>query len=184
MAFERDVPKEARPSTLRYPLKTNMISKNQHQIRHEGIDLKKLRKLRIDALKSDPIAFGEKYEVAANRSSDKWDSWFSERTKGKSRIFIIESKGRYIGMCGITIENDQNPQAYLWGVYIKPNERSKGLGRNLMLAVLEHTELIKIPMLAIRVDKENQKALLFYESMGFKIVRGRSKIIEMKLNFW
>jgi ribosomal protein S18 acetylase RimI-like enzyme len=160
-----------------------MISKNQYQIRHDGIDLRKLKKLRIDALKSDPIAFGEKYEVAANRSSDKWDSWFSERTKGKSRIFIVESKGRYIGMCGLIIENDQNPEAYLWGVYIKPNERNKGLGRNLMLAVLEHTELMKIPVLAIRVEKDNQKALSFYKSLGFKVASSSSRAIGMNIIF-
>jgi ribosomal protein S18 acetylase RimI-like enzyme len=148
---------------------------------HQHIDPAKVVELRLAALEQDPDCFGEKLREALMRSEDDWSVWFAARTGNRNRIFVLESGGRYVGMCGVFWRDDPDAGSYLWGAYVQPDHRKKGLARHLVSRVLDYIGSDGIPSVGLRIEKSNTRAFEFFRSLGFRDVGSKTAVTEMKL---
>ena len=54
-------------------------------------------------------------------------------------------------------------------LYIHPHERGKGLGRDLIFALLLDAQILGATKVALQVDSKNLGAIALYEKMGFRL---------------
>jgi len=90
-------------------------------------------------------------------------------------IFGIFDDGQLIAIAGLRREAIAvvHDKASLWGVYVAPQARGQGLGRQLVQAAIVHA--CTIPELAtvrLAVAQDNQAALTLYLACGFVLDGG------------
>lgn len=104
----------------------------------------------VDPLKKDPAGFGERYL----------------RRIEKKRVWVVIENGRLLFKADIIADT---PQAnYIEGIYVRPEERGKGLGRrcvnDLGRILLERTKAIYL-----FVEDQNERTTSFYLNLGFSV---------------
>jgi RimJ/RimL family protein N-acetyltransferase len=121
------------------------------------------RGLRLAALKSSPEAFGSTFE----RESAEPLAWFRDRL-GKGPVFGAFRSSELVGTAGFMRREGEKEKhkGLLWGMYVRPDARSAGVGRQLIEAVIDyarrHVELIQLSVVS-----DNQRAQRLYASLGF-----------------
>ncbi len=89
-----------------------------------------LSQVRLKALQTDPLVFGSTFERESEFTEVDW----RERLQAKdSAVFMIYENKTPIGMTGVSVFRDDptNKTAILWGSWLEPDFRGKGLS-NLM----------------------------------------------------
>jgi uncharacterized protein len=104
----------------------------------------------VDPLTKDPAGFRERYLRRIERK----------------RVWVLMKKGRLIFKTDITAESED--VAYLEGVYVSPEERSKGLGRSCLQAI-GHILLQRKKAIYLFVESENERLQSFYFELGFSV---------------
>jgi ribosomal protein S18 acetylase RimI-like enzyme len=121
------------------------------------------RGLRLEALRSDPDAFGSTY-VETERFSD--DFWRRRLADPDILFRFAERDGRLIGMAGALC--DRNP-ATIASVYVARNERRTGVGRRLLTALLEAIAARPgFDAVRLWVSETEPAAIALYRSLGFQ----------------
>lgn len=104
----------------------------------------------VDPLTKDPAGFRERYL----------------RRIEKNRVWVLMKQGQLIFKTDVTSESEE--VAYLEGVYVSPEERSKGLGRSCVQAIghilLQHKKAIYL-----FVEQDNARLQSFYFNLGFSV---------------
>lgn len=126
------------------------------------------RTLRLEALETNPEAFGATLEETLTRPMESWVN----RLKYDPNNFLLGAwEGeRLVGMVGFMRVNapKETHRASLYSMYVTPEFRRGGTGRLLVTGLLD--EARKIPGL-IQIDlsvvAENAPAIRLYESIGF-----------------
>ncbi len=148
------------------------------------IEIKKLpisrwkdyKALRLEALKSEPAAFGSSYSEEKNLGVGEW-----KRRVNNVVFALIDNKP--IGMVGYSFNKRAKTGhiADIFGVYLNKKYRGQGLGRELLRSALEiiskNKRIIKVEL---GVNTEQTAAIRLYEKNRFVVV-GRFRK-EMKLN--
>ena len=125
---------------------------------------KDYRDLRLEALKSDPIAFGKSYEEEITLSKKEWEK------RIKNALFALLND-KPIGMIVYIIDNQQKTKhvANIFGTYVKKEYRGQDIGKKLIesaiLLIKKNKNVIKIK---IAVNPEQKAALKLYKKYGFK----------------
>ena len=134
-------------------------------------DAEALFALRLEALQTNPEAFGNTYEETIA-------SWTAE-TYAASRIpdigadkviFVAELEGDLVGMMGFipATRLKTKHSGDIWGVYVRPTVRGQQIGKKLIQAVLDHAKKCNgLILINLSVVTENQAAIKLYESVGF-----------------
>jgi ribosomal protein S18 acetylase RimI-like enzyme len=138
------------------------------------------KKIRLNALKTDPQAFLSNYERELVYPDSKWKERLNKANEGKtSWMFFAEMNGEVVGMVGgyrseVDIKNDS---AEIWGVYVEPKVRVRGIAKALMAKIVEVLNAKpEISTIKLEVNVDQQAAKKLYEHFGFQTV-GTSKII-------
>jgi RimJ/RimL family protein N-acetyltransferase len=121
------------------------------------------RDIRLEGLMQQPEAFSSTYEVESVRPL----GFFAERLAG-STVFGGFEGATLLGVAGFKRHEGlkERHKAMLWGMYVRPEARGRGLGARLVEAVLAHARgRVEIVMLAC--TEENRAARRLYESAGF-----------------
>jgi ribosomal protein S18 acetylase RimI-like enzyme len=124
------------------------------------------RDLRLDALISDPIAFGSSYEEEAIMTEDEW------KRRIKNVLFAMIND-KLVGMIVFIFNNKIKTKhvANLYGVYVKKEYRRQGIGMNLLESALKVIELNgNISKIRLSVNPEQRAAVKLYEKYGFETV--------------
>ncbi len=103
-------------------------------------DIYELSQLRLEALRTEPIAFSRDYEADSRQSPEDWAAWFHERSDGANgAIFVADAAGKLAGMAGIARERSPKLRhnGFMWGVYVQPGYRRGGAGRRLSQACVQ-----------------------------------------------
>lgn len=82
---------------------------------------------------------------------------------------VAEQHGQLIGYVSYTINfSIWLGAAYMQvdDVYVMPDFRSAGVGRQLMQGVKEDAKRLKLPLIRWGVEKDNVKAIAFYKRLG------------------
>jgi GNAT superfamily N-acetyltransferase len=87
------------------------------------------------------------------------------------RLFVLRVDGRVVGMANalITVSTAQGTRALLLeDVIVSANFRAAGLGRQLVEHVCAWAKPEGMTRVTLLADKDNAKALAFYERIGFE----------------
>jgi ribosomal protein S18 acetylase RimI-like enzyme len=127
-------------------------------------DAAQWRTLRLEALRTYPLAFASAYEEALEQD-------LSARIPppdGSSVLFGAFVGGVLSGSAGLHVwpGMKQRHKAELWGMYVAPSLHRRGVGAELLRAVINHART-RVAVLQLTVLRENSAAKALYEQFGF-----------------
>lgn len=131
--------------------------------RLQASDAEAFRTIRLAALRTAPEAFGSTYGSEANRPL----SAFAERLSS-SAVFGAYDGQQIVGMAGFMREAGPKVahKAFVWGFYVEPDWRSRGVGSALVAALIEAAQGV-VEQLTLTVVEDNDAAIALYEKFGF-----------------
>lgn len=124
---------------------------------------------RLAALQDDPSSFGSSYEEERGLSIS-----FIE-----GRLAVKPDRGPFgafegralVGLVGLGREHRSNlaHKAVLWGLYVQPEHRGKGIAKALLQEALRLARSTPgVLQVNLCVNVRNTSAIRLYESLGFK----------------
>lgn len=130
--------------------------------------------LRLEALQQDPIAFGSSYEEEVAYDDSIWIERATKAFQREGNITVYaDFDGKLVGMMGAFWSNRVKTGhiASIYGVYIAPSMRGKGVASQLMNTVLEQiNSLPQIVKVMLTVNAEQTSAQRLYEKFGFTTI--------------
>jgi GNAT superfamily N-acetyltransferase len=125
-------------------------------------DAEALREVRLLALSDEPDAFGSTYAESITRPLSHWaevaGSWNYYLAFDGDRAVGMASGGRF----------DPFPQArWLYGMYVRPENRGAGVAVDLVRAVATWAREQPVVTLGLHVTTSVLRARAFYEKLGF-----------------
>lgn len=144
-------------------------------------DAQALWDLRMLALKTDPWSFVDSPEELRVISVEE----FAARLRADdAENFIVGAFEQQIavGMVGCyqEVPLKRRHKAWIWGVFVTPATRGRGIARSLMQAAIERAKAIDgldMVMLTVSVDQPAPRKL--YESLGFRSIGVEPKGIKI-----
>lgn len=132
-------------------------------------DAEALWRLRLYALETDPISFGESPEELRKTTAEEYASRVRSRDTGNF-VFGAFEGGAMVAMTGFYREAavKRRHKGWIWGVFVSPSERGKGIGRALLARVV-HTakDLPGLHCILLTVSTTQQTAIKLYQDLGF-----------------
>lgn len=127
-------------------------------------ELDDFRKLRLEALRLHPEAFGASY----GECSQKPMQYFAEQLRTSHVFGVFDVHNTLQGMIGVSRSSllKLSHVANIWGMYVRAGLRGCGLSAGLMDAALEAASSAKTVKLSVVTT--NQAAYALYRSFGFK----------------
>ena len=131
------------------------------------------RALRLRALREEPQAFGQSYEVARAFPDAFWEARFQEVADGGSWLMCARIDRHLVGMVGAfqTDDDRSNQRATIVGTYVDAAVRGRGIGRQLLAALLD--QLVRgdrVTVAHLGVNAEQAAAVHLYREAGFHVV--------------
>jgi ribosomal protein S18 acetylase RimI-like enzyme len=125
------------------------------------------RALRLEALRAHPLAFMSSYEESVERDL----AFFADRIPqpgGADVLFGVYVGDDLRGCAGFGREPGlkEKHKGFMWGVYLRPDLRGRGIGEALVGRVIDHARG-QVSLLRCSVTIENTAACELYRRMGF-----------------
>ena len=116
-----------------------------------------------------PMTMEDCSQVAAIEAASfsmPWSIHAFEDSIGREnyRFFVVEENGEILGYCGFLYVLDEGE---IPNVCVKESARQRGIGRQMMEALLEAAKSCGLSVLFLEVRESNQAARRLYESLGF-----------------
>lgn len=128
--------------------------------------------LRLRAIQDSPQAFLDTHEQTASFPEVKWRQRLKDTASGKSWQFFAKLNRKLVGMIGAFRSDPdvKNKSATIVGLWIFPEARGKGVGRQLMEALLDELRKKKsIKTVHLSVNVEQTSAVALYKKLGFQV---------------
>ena len=121
------------------------------------------RDVRLAGLRDSPEAFGSTFD----RENTQPLTWFCDRLSN-SAVFGASNSTALLGVAGLAIRQSEKERhkGLLWGMYVRPDARKAGVGRQLVEAVIEHARA-HVEVIQLSVVSDNEPARRLYASLGF-----------------
>ncbi len=138
--------------------------------RLRGGDGDRLRDVRLRALADAPYAFSSSLEREVGLSPEFWEQRVVESELGeKGAVFIAIEDDHSVGMAGGFFIDERSRVVMLWGMWVDPLARQRGLGRRLTEVVAgwardagaDHVRL------AVTDCDQSRPAAVLYRTLGF-----------------
>ena len=132
-------------------------------------DASAFQALRLAGLHEVPSAFGSSYEEEENLPVSVIEGHLV--VKSDRGLFGAFENDSLVGIVALGREsmNKLAHKAFVWGMYVTPNARAKGIGRALLLEALKLARSVpEIKQVNLCVNASNANAICLYESVGFK----------------
>ena len=126
-------------------------------------DAADFRDIRLDGLRQNPHAFLATFE----HENAMPISRFEDRTLTSS-VFGAFVDGELLGVAGYRQQDGakESHKAILWGMYVRPKGRNRGLGEALIEAIVAHASG-SVEQLKLVVTAGNEPAFRLYRRLGF-----------------
>lgn len=139
----------------------------------EEADAGVYRQIRLNALKTDPDAYGSTYEREAQFALET----FAERIKPGVGKFVLgaadrDGQGELVGIATFVREESAKSahKGNVYGVYVATHARGTGVGRALMLDLIGRARVLDgMEQLNLSVMSDNLAAKQLYASVGFEL---------------
>ena len=138
------------------------------------------KELRLQALKTDPTAFGSSYEEEENFTKEEW------QMRMKNALFAM-SDDSPVGTITYLFDGRLKTKhiARIFAVYVDPKRRGQGIGNKLLETALrliqENKGIVKVQLM---VNLEQVAAVELYKAMGFAVVGQMKKEIQVDGQFY
>lgn len=128
-------------------------------------DVETWRTIRLEALRLAPEAFGQTYEYAAAQPIEH----FSSGVGRPDPIFCAFRGCEAVGTAGFYVMGGakMSHRGQLWGMYVTPAARGRGIGQALIRAVIAHARP-RVEQVHLHVVTTNDTAYRLYRRMGFQ----------------
>ena len=132
-------------------------------------DVDAYQALRLRGLRESPEAFGSTYEEEVERPVAS----VAERLGGAGNTAVFGAfgeDGALLGMGGVHREGKRKAlhRAGIWGMYVVPEARGRGLGRALLQALVDYARTLEgVHRLELGVESTNTAARALYHAFGF-----------------
>ena len=140
------------------------MDKAQITIRRlQAADAQLYREIRLEALEREPEAYSSTFGAEYVHRLD----WFADRI-ARSPVFGAFAERKLLGIAGFFAQAGAKHahKGAVWGVYVRPEARGQGVGRQLVETVIgfarDHVEILQITVVT-----GNEAALRLYEALGF-----------------
>jgi len=136
----------------------------------ERDDISRMQTLRREALATAPFAFG-----ASAEGDSTLDEAFVARSiadASRSVILLALGDGRPVGMVGAfrQPQHKSRHRAQIWGMYVSPSWRHRGVGEQLLAAVLKRVQSWPdVKQVELCVTSGARGARRLYERAGFRV---------------
>ena len=134
----------------------------------------RLRELRLEAMRLNPLAFTADLAEAEARPAEYWDD-VAERgglsAIGPHVIVVAESRGELVGMTGVWTPAQPKlaHSGSIWGVYVREPARGRGIGEAMIHAALDWARECGLVSVRLSVVATNHSAKRCYERCGFTV---------------
>ncbi len=138
------------------------------------------RELRLEALKSDPSAYGSSFEEEDKLAEKEW------RRRIKSTLFAL-SDDRPVGMIVYVFDQGLKSRhiAEIYGFYVSAGHRGEGVGTRLLERALslirKNKRIIKV---SLGVNPEQRAAVKLYKRAGFVVSGSTEKELKVGRRFY
>lgn len=135
-------------------------------------DAQIFRILRIEGVNESPGAFGESVVEVTGKSLAGFVDHLGSHGRGDFVVGAFDESNNLIGMVGFyrAPYAKLSHKGTLWGMYVTPAERGKGVGRVLVLAAIKGVRnMTGVLQINLCVSASNTVAKHLYESLGFRI---------------
>lgn len=126
-------------------------------------DAAEFRAIRLEALETDPDAFGARHADEAARPG----IMFGERL-ASSVVFAAFADDGIVGMAAFKRHDaaGETHKGFVWGVFVHPRRRRRGVALDLMSALLATADAT-LQQLTLTVVADNRPAIRLYEQLDF-----------------
>ena len=133
-------------------------------------DAEALWRLRLYALETDPISFGEAPEELQKMTVEEYASRLRSGSSGNFVFGAFEGEA-LVAMTGFYREAavKRHHKGWIWGVFVSPSSRGKGVARALLAKVIETGKVLPgIRCILLTVSTTQQAAIKLYQELGFR----------------
>jgi ribosomal protein S18 acetylase RimI-like enzyme len=124
-----------------------------------------LRDVRLRALGDAPMAFRSTLAREQGYAPQKWERWAAESASGERQAFFIVEPAA--GMATGVIDDEDPALAHLYAMWVAPEARGTGAGRELVDAVVAWATARGAERLMTSVTEGNAAAAALYAKTGF-----------------
>jgi GNAT superfamily N-acetyltransferase len=129
-----------------------------------------LRDLRLEALRAHPVAFTADLPTAEARPAEWWlDLATRGAGDGPAVVHVADVGGRLVGMAGVYVpaEPKLSHAGTVWGVYVGPEARGRGVGASLVRACVAWAARRGLATLRLSATLGDGTPQRCYERCGF-----------------
>ena len=126
--------------------------------------------LRLEALRGDPASFADSAEEHLKTTVETARGLLSKSDPANNFIVGLFEDGKLTATAGFYrfSHNKESHKGHIWGVYVRPESRGKGVGSALMKEIIRRArELDGLEQITL-VASANLPAQRLYESVGFE----------------
>ena len=142
----------------------------------EADDVAEFRSIRAEALFAEPLAFGMDYETFIAKTDDEMRATLPQVADNSFTIGAFID-GKMVGSAGLFRHKmiKFRHGADLNAMYVVKSARGQGVGKALVLAVIERARTFDgLESISLTVTHSQEAAIAMYKSLGF-VTWGRSK---------
>ncbi len=147
-------------------------------------DLDALWRVRLQALKDNPEAFGSTYEetIARGKESFRW------RLRPGDDVFYLGAfDDTLVGIVGFFREegSKNRHEGNIVSMYVLPERRGQGAGKALMQEMIAQAKQIAgLEQLILAVVTTNNAARLLYRLLGFEVYGTHPRALKAGESYW
>lgn len=127
--------------------------------------------LRLESLKNSITSYLSTYEEEKELGKEHYIKNVLSHAEQNNVIFGAFSESKMIGCIGIypATQIKMLHRSLIWGIYVKPEYRHRGIARSLMMEAISHARnKIKCSTIELCVVEQNIAAKNLFESCGFQ----------------
>ena len=137
-----------------------------------------LRSIRLDALRTDPDAFGSTYADQAAYPAHRWRQTAVESAQGDDRCILLAFRGTQPAGMIRMVREGLRPRVFgVYSVWVAPEERRRGVGRALLEAVDQWVQAAGGSSLELTVMEDGMAAQGLYSAQGYRFDGRRERSI-------
>lgn len=127
------------------------------------------RELRLRALRDSPESFRDTAEEVEERPSSYWEDLTRSVTEPDRNVMFLACDGDAVfgSIYGVR-DRENRDVARIGGTWVSPSHRRRGVGRELLEAVVSWAREHGFGRLALWAPSANAAALALYRQAGFK----------------
>jgi len=126
------------------------------------------RELRLRALSSDPLAFGSTLGREQDFADDLWRERATHGASSPDHAVFVADAGE-LGLVGMSVIASVKGDWHVFGMWVEPSYRQRGLGGKLLDAGLDWFRSVAVHQpLLLDVNPRQAGAVRLYESRGFR----------------